>query len=53
MLKAAIPESERLNLKIDFQEMDAKTLTFADQSFDCAIYSFNGLNHIPGLCRKT
>lgn len=52
MLKAAIPESERLNLKIDFQEMDAKALTFADQSFDCAIYSFNGLDHIPGYAGK-
>ncbi len=52
MLKAAILESERLNLKINFQEMDAKTLTFADHSFDCAIYSFNGLDHIPAYAGK-
>ena len=52
MLKAAILEAERLNLKIDFQEMDAKSLDFADRSFDCALYSFNGLDHIPGYNGK-
>lgn len=52
MVDAAKLEADRLNLKIDFQQMDGRSLTFADQSFDCALFSANGIDHIPGYGQK-
>jgi SAM-dependent methyltransferase len=52
MLREAKLYAERLGLKIDFQEMDAKSLDFADRSFDCALFSFNGIDHVHGYKRK-
>ncbi len=52
MLKVAMLQASQHNLKIDFQEMDAMSLKFADGTFDCALYSFNGLDHIPGYGGK-
>lgn len=47
-----IREAEKFNKKykehISFHVMDATKLKFKDQSFDNAIFSFNGLMQIPG-----
>lgn len=48
MVKEAKLQRDRLGLMIDFQHMDARTLDFADQSFNCALFSFNGIDDVPG-----
>jgi SAM-dependent methyltransferase len=32
--------------------MDARALNFTDQSFDAALFSANGLDHVPGYSEK-
>ncbi len=32
--------------------MNAKSLSFADQSFDGVLFSFNGIDHVPGYADK-
>jgi len=52
MLRAARRKASENNLNIEFVEMDACNLSFADQSFDCAFFSFNGIDYIPGYDAK-
>ncbi len=52
MLREAKLHADRLGLKIDFREMDARSLDFADRSFDCAVFSFNGIDHVHGYKGK-
>ena len=52
MLGEAKQHAERLGLKIDFLEMDAGSLDYADRSFDCALFSFNGIDHVHGYNGK-
>ena len=52
MVRVAEMEADRLGLKIDFRAMDARELNFPDQSFDAALFSFNGLDHVSGYGAK-
>jgi ubiquinone/menaquinone biosynthesis C-methylase UbiE len=52
MVKAAKQESDRLGLDIDFRTMDATSLEFADGTFDAALFSANGIDHVPGYNQK-
>jgi len=52
MIKAARQQSKKYGLEIDFYVMNAKALTFADGSFDGALFSFNGFDHVPGYNEK-
>ena len=48
LTKYAIDYSCRNNYKIKFIEGDSCSLPFGDNTFDFIIYSFNGLQLIPG-----
>jgi len=48
MIKSAKALSDYFNLNIDFRVSDAKKLNFKDNSFDNAVFSFNGWDQIPG-----
>ncbi len=52
MIKAARQQSAKYGLEIDFHEMNAKALTFADQSFDGVLFFGNGFDHVPGYNEK-
>jgi len=52
MLEAARQKALQHDLKIDFHEMDSSALSFKDQSFDGALFSFNGIDHVPGYNGK-
>lgn len=52
MIREAKLQANRLGLKIDFRDMDATDLDFADRSFDCALFSANGIDHIPAYNGK-
>lgn len=47
MVKSAEGLSEYFNLKIDFRILNAKDLKFKDNSFDNALFSFNGWIKFP------
>lgn len=48
MIKTAKKLSKELKIKAEFQEGDATKLPFKDQSFDNALFSFNGWCQVPG-----
>jgi len=48
MVEEAKLQAEHLGLKIDYRQMDARHLDFADRSFDATIFSFNGIDDVPG-----
>lgn len=48
MVGRARSAAEILGYPVDFGVQDAINLDFADESFDGAIFGFNGLMHIPG-----
>ncbi len=52
MIKAAKEQSKKYGLEINFYEMNATTINFADESFDGAIFSANGFDHVPGYNDK-
>jgi SAM-dependent methyltransferase len=52
MIKAAREQSAEHGLDIDFYEMNAKSLSFADQSVDGVLFSFNGIDHVSGYADK-
>ncbi len=52
MIEAAKEQSVKYNLKIDFNEMNATSLTFADESFDGVLFFGNGFDHVPGYNEK-
>jgi SAM-dependent methyltransferase len=52
MVEAADAETRRVGLNIDFRVMDARHLDFPANSFDCALFSNNGMDHIPGYGEK-
>jgi SAM-dependent methyltransferase len=45
-----IAKSHRLN--IDFRVMDACNMPLADESYDNALFSYNGIEHIPSIEQK-
>lgn len=47
MIKSAKELSKEFNIQLQFQLMDATNLKFQDETFDNAIFSFNGWNQIP------
>ena len=48
MIKSAEEMAEEFGIKADFRTGDAANLEFEDSSFDNAVFSFNGWNHIAG-----
>ena len=44
-----IKKAKELSCEIDFYQCDVNNLTFDDNTFDSAIFSFNGLMQIPGI----
>jgi len=52
MIKSANELSDYFKLKIDFRLLNAKDLKFKDNSFDNAIFSFNGWSQIPGKVNR-
>jgi len=48
MIKSAKWISKEFGIKVDFKVGNAKNLKFKDNSFDNAIFSFNGWNQVPG-----
>jgi SAM-dependent methyltransferase len=52
MAEAAAAEARRIGLNIDFRAMDARDLDFQDGSFDAALFSANGMDHVPGYAEK-
>ncbi|RLJ06777.1 MAG: class I SAM-dependent methyltransferase [Candidatus Aenigmatarchaeota archaeon] len=48
MIKTAKRLSKEFNIKIDFLIGDAVQLCFKNESFNCALFSFNGWDQIPG-----
>jgi ubiquinone/menaquinone biosynthesis C-methylase UbiE len=48
MIKSAKELSKEFKIKADFREGDATKLEFKENSFDYALFSFNGWNQIPG-----
>ncbi len=48
MIEAAKNQARTHNQKIDFRVMDAVQLDFKKESFDLALFSFNGFEQIPG-----
>jgi SAM-dependent methyltransferase len=52
MVMIAGQEAFRRELKIDFLQMDANALACAGGSFDGVLFSFNGMDQMPGLKGK-
>jgi ubiquinone/menaquinone biosynthesis C-methylase UbiE len=52
MLERAKQISQEHKLNIDFTVMDATNLTFPDEYFDNALFSYNGIEHIPTFQQK-
>lgn len=48
MIKSAKEMSKEFGIKADFRLGNAKDLKFKNESFDNALFSFNGWNQIPG-----
>lgn len=48
MIEAAEIQAKSHNVKVNFKVMDAVNLDFPDESFNNAIFSFNGFEQIPG-----
>lgn len=49
MINRAKEISTKMNYKINFHTGNAISLDFKDDTFNIAIFSFNGLMHIPGI----
>ena len=52
MLEMARLNSEKLGLKIEFEQMDATKLTFPDRSFDAVVMFGSILTYIPGTANR-
>jgi ubiquinone/menaquinone biosynthesis C-methylase UbiE len=52
MVEAARDQASLAAVEIEFHVMDATALTFADASFDAVLFSYNGLELVPGLAGK-
>jgi SAM-dependent methyltransferase len=52
MVESADEEARRVGLNIDFRAMDARNLDFPENSFDAALFSANGMDHVPGYAEK-
>jgi SAM-dependent methyltransferase len=52
MIQVARAIAEDRNVSMDFQVGDATSLAFEDESFDGAIFGFNGMMQIPGEQRR-
>lgn len=49
MVKQAQREAERYGAVIDFHVMDVMQLEFPDETFDDALFSYNGIELLPGV----
>lgn len=52
MVEIARLETLKRDLKVDFLQMDASALACKDEAFDGALFSFNGIDQMPGLKGK-
>jgi ubiquinone/menaquinone biosynthesis C-methylase UbiE len=52
MVRQASQEARRYNAVIDFLEMDVMHLAFPDETFDDALFAYNGIELLPGLGGK-
>jgi ubiquinone/menaquinone biosynthesis C-methylase UbiE len=52
MVTVARQQAELANVEIDFQVMDATNLQFPPDSFDVVLFSYNGLELLPGRTGK-
>jgi SAM-dependent methyltransferase len=52
MVESARGQARAAGVRIDFRVMDACQLRFADASFDAALFSYNGIELLPGRAGK-
>ncbi|MEW6751295.1 MAG: class I SAM-dependent methyltransferase [Candidatus Latescibacterota bacterium] len=52
MIEAARQQAELAGVALEFAVMDAAELCYAEQSFDVALFSYNGIELVPGLQGK-
>jgi len=52
MIEAAREQATKNGLKIDFYDMNAVNLAFANESFDGVLFFGNGFDHVPGYSEK-
>lgn len=48
MIAVADEQARSAEVAVDFRQMDARCLDFADASFDAALFSYNGFELVPG-----
>jgi len=52
MVEVARQQAELARVGVDFRVMDAMDLQFPDASFEVALFSYNGLELVPGMAGK-
>ena len=52
MIQVARDQARRAQVEVDFQVMDARRLKFPAVSFDVVLYSYNGIELVPGMTGK-
>lgn len=52
MIETARDQAELAEVTVTFEVMDAARLSFPDAHFDAALFSYNGIELIPGLAEK-
>jgi SAM-dependent methyltransferase len=52
MIQVAQDQASRAQVEVDHQVMDSRRLDFADNSFNIVLYSYNGLELVPGMAGK-
>ena len=52
MIEIAGQQAELAGVQVDFRTMDVMDLQFPDDSFDVALFSYNGLELLPGRAGK-
>ena len=52
MIQVARDQARRAQVEVDFQVLDARRLKFSPDSFDVVLYSYNGIELVPGMAGK-
>jgi SAM-dependent methyltransferase len=52
MVEVARDQAQAAGVRVDFHTMDVCRLQFADDSFDAALFSYNGIELLPGRAGK-
>jgi SAM-dependent methyltransferase len=52
MIETARDQAELAGVTVTFEVMDAARLSLPDESFDAALFSYNGIELVPGLAEK-